>query len=393
MEAIRRRRWVVLIGGAGALALLLAVAAGAGPKTSKPIKVGYDPLTIAAGDLNQDGKDDLVVPDFNSTNPAAGKHISILAGKGNGKFKLVKTLDAPSQPDGVAIGRVGSGGEPDLILTGFTGDGELMVFEGKSGFGFKPAKEIALTGSPRKVVTDDFDGDKKRDLAVSRQTAGDTVVLLQRKNGKFAPPKSYPGGFGAEILVTRLDKDDFPDLITLNPTAGKLLTMAGTKKGKFKAPHAYRVPKGTTAITYADFDQDHINDLAVTGSSSATKASAKTNAKAKVSILLGKRGGNFEAAHEIAIGPASKVDPASITAAQLDGDHDPDLVVGSRTTGGSGLLVLFGEHKSGFSKATRINAGGAVYDSTTVRVGNRDKVPFVIAKNNAKGAVSVLGDG
>ena len=41
--------------------------------------------------------------------------------------------------------------------------------------------------------------------------------------------------------------------------------MAGAKSGKFKAPHTYKVPKGTAFMTYADFDQDHIEDLALTG--------------------------------------------------------------------------------------------------------------------------------
>ena len=72
----------------------------------------------------------------------------------------------------------------------------LVVFEGKSGFGFKPAKTIHASREPRELATDDFDGDKKRDLAVSRQTPATWLYCCSERRASSLRRRATRAGSG-----------------------------------------------------------------------------------------------------------------------------------------------------------------------------------------------------
>jgi hypothetical protein len=48
---------------------------------------GLDPRSVAVGDLNGDGKLDLVTPNYNVNNGGVGSNVSVLLGNGDGTFQ------------------------------------------------------------------------------------------------------------------------------------------------------------------------------------------------------------------------------------------------------------------------------------------------------------------
>ena len=65
---------------------------------------------MAVGDVNGDGKPDLVVANCNSDT------VSVLLGNGNGTFQAQQTFSTGFDPVSVAVGDVNGDGIPDLVV-------------------------------------------------------------------------------------------------------------------------------------------------------------------------------------------------------------------------------------------------------------------------------------
>ena len=71
---------------------------------------GANPDSVAVGDFNGDGKQDLAVANYISNN------VSILLGDGAGHFSAPTDFDAGGGPDSVAVGDFNGDGNQDLAV-------------------------------------------------------------------------------------------------------------------------------------------------------------------------------------------------------------------------------------------------------------------------------------
>ena len=78
------------------------------PQTSA---AGNHPLSVAVGDFNGDGKQDLAV-----ANAATPSNVSILLGDGAGNFSAATNFGAGSYPLSVAVGDFNGDGKQDLAV-------------------------------------------------------------------------------------------------------------------------------------------------------------------------------------------------------------------------------------------------------------------------------------
>ena len=133
--------------------------------------VGTDPFSVAVGDFNGDGKQDLAVANWNSDN------VSILLGTGTGGFGSCDEFcrgGCRSQSRwGISTG-MGSRIWRWRILVATT-----FRFFWAPGQGALVLRRILPWGTqPFSVAVGDFNGDGKQDLAVANDDFSDNVSIL-----------------------------------------------------------------------------------------------------------------------------------------------------------------------------------------------------------------------
>ncbi len=245
---------------------------------------GANPSSLAIGDFNGDGKFDLV--SANSGN-GGGTTFSILLGNGNGTFQTaVHYNSGGSIPVSVAVGDFNNDGKDDLAVTNQAGN-TLSILLGNSNGTFQlPVSYVAGT-NPSSVAVGDFNGDSILDLAVGNPNSQNVSILLGNGNGTFQSAVNY--GVGSNpvtnaIAVGYFNADSILDLAVGNGGGHAVIVMLGVGDGTFQTPVSYNLGVGNgNSVRTGDFDGDGHKDLA-----------AATGPGNAVSVLAGNGDGTFQ---------------------------------------------------------------------------------------------------
>lgn len=158
--------------GSNSVSILLGVGNGTF-RMAVNYSAGSTPTGIVAADFNGDG-----VPDLAVTNNT-GRNVSILLGIGDGTFRLAGTYPVGSGPQGVAAADLNCDGIVDLAVA--SGDfSNVSILLGVGDGTFQPTVDFPLPvgSTPTGIVTADFNGDGKSDLATGDSGSNDVSVLI-----------------------------------------------------------------------------------------------------------------------------------------------------------------------------------------------------------------------
>src|SRR6266536_995671 len=171
---------------------------------------GDGPSSVAAGDFNGDGRQDLAVANTFSNN------VSILLGNGNGTFGAATNFAAGNGPLSVAVGDFNGDGRQDLaVVNRLSTNVSILLGNGNGTFG--AATNFAVGNGPLSVVLGDFNGDGRQDLAVANQFSANVSILLGNGNGTFGAATNFAGGTGPlSVAVGDFNGDGRQDLAVAN---------------------------------------------------------------------------------------------------------------------------------------------------------------------------------
>jgi hypothetical protein len=161
---------LVLANDAATLSVLLGKGDGTFGAPSD-INLGGHQRRVAVGDLNNDGKVDIVALDDFAGN------VSALLGRGDGTFQSLAPFTATGG-DALIAADLNGDGKLDIAVSNL--NGEVDTFSGKGDGTFSLAARSTDTHSPVNLIARDFNGDGAPDLAVAdlNGISGDVSVLL-----------------------------------------------------------------------------------------------------------------------------------------------------------------------------------------------------------------------
>jgi hypothetical protein len=341
----------------GSLDSKAAVYLGNGDGTFAPAVntlIGTNASIVHIIELDGDGKPDLLVPDYLGM-------VSVLRGNGDGTFANAVTLPATNGAGDVAVGDVNGDGRVDLLVTNAGTRDVSVMLSGASGLPVTTATTLPTSAQPVGML--DLDGDGKLDLvAISYEVA----FAHGNGDGSFASPKTMvlPQGYLPTAAFADFDGDGALDMAAPDSNNAKLDILLGKGDGTFKPPATYPVGKSPSAIALADFNGDGATDVVVVDTSGMG-----------LTRYLGVGDGTVTASLAISLTQATE----AIFAADFNSDGWPDLVAVQQ----NGAIFMAGDRTGGFLNPAAVPLGAAQILASTVGDLNQDgKLDLLVVNGN-----------
>ena len=369
-------------------------------------------LVPATADFNNDGRPDLALVGTCFDLDCTGGAVDVLLNGDNGIFQPSSSNESGGFfPASAALGDLNGDGKPDIVVSNqcVRADdcthGVLGVLLGNGNGTFQPRVTYPVGGnSPTSVAVADLNGDGKLDLAVVSQlnccldgSNGSVNVLLGNGDGSFAAGVSYSSGdpFATALAIGDLNGDGKLDLVVANGNCssngfeticltGSVGVLLGNDDGTFQPAVRYSsIDAYAFSVIEGDFNGDGKPDLAM-GNNNCDGSSGCGSGS--IAVLLGKGDGTFQSATIYAAGdswPAQSVRPNALAADDLKGDGKLDLVLSSRN-------VLLGNGDGSFQPAQSYNSTGDAGTSETVADLNGDGKPDLVVSGSVFAAITEL---
>jgi hypothetical protein len=301
-------------------------------RTSQVIPgVGDGPSAIAAGDFNGHGPIDLVVVD------SLSDQVVLLPGNGDGSFAdpvVLAQLPRGSDPVAVALGDFNGDGRLDVAVAD-EGTDAVTFLRGNGNGTFGAPVTVPVGGAPDALAAVDFDGDHRDELAVATNPAGgDTAaagtvsIVRDEGSGAFAPqvtPVATVGQDPVALVAGDFAQPGVLDLVAVNRVSQTISFLQGQGDGTFAPPASSTLFDVPLSAAAADFNRDGRLDLAL-----------GEDTLANVQMFLGLGGGQFDFLDTLA--PAGIRSTPMV--ADVNGDGVPDLVILDRS---GNILVRLGQ--------------------------------------------------
>jgi VCBS repeat-containing protein len=242
---------------------------------------------------------------------------------------------------------------------------------------FSAANNSAVGNGPSGVATGDLNEDGNLDVVTSNGGSDSVSIAFGNGTGGFSASTEFPtfGSVPTAVALGDFDKDGFLDIVASNHASNNVSVLLNRNGGaNFDEVSTYQVGQTPFGVTTGDFNGDGFADIAT------------ANLFAGVTVLLNNGGVNFGSGFDREDFSAG-LGPFGITAANLDGDGDTDLVVSNIDS--NDISVLLNNGQGAFS-TTNIASGGTDTNATTVGDFNGDAFPDIFAANHDTDNVSLF---
>ena len=260
-------------------------------KGSNAYTIGQDVNSVAFGDFNGDGNQDLAVAFDGEGNIQPGG-IAILLGKSDGSFGNPVVYASGTPATHFAILDLNHDGILDIATVALNQTATVLL--GKGDGSFNPLPSYAVGGSGHAIAIADVNGDGNPDLI----TGGVTGVLLGNGDGTFHPGTPLPAVASGNLLwafaAGDLNGDGKMDLVYEDIQNQVVVPMFGNGNGGFQVGQAYMVSAFPDSIVLADYNNDSRLDIINGGGDQ--RVFSRPNNSFNIDILINNGDGTFQGA-------------------------------------------------------------------------------------------------
>lgn len=236
---------------------------------------GTAPADLAFGDIDGDGKTDMVTADIDVNK------FSVLLNTGtpgNISFAAKVDFSTSANPRSLAISDVDGDGKPDIVIINIFGTNTLSVFRNTSTAGvvsFAAKVDFPSYGGDAYISAGDIDGDNKPDIVVA-DVYSDAISVFRNTcttgNISFDSYRNYttaPGPY--YVSIGDLDGDGKPDIAVAHNTGTIMSVLKNTSivgTISLGTPVTYKVSSSSVipqSLAICDIDNDGKPDIALAG--------------------------------------------------------------------------------------------------------------------------------
>jgi fibronectin type 3 domain-containing protein len=298
-------------------------------------------------------------------------------------------------PYGIALGDLDGDGKLDLVVANY-GDNSISVFRNRGTAGaitsgtFPTGQRFDVSQAPRAVALADIDGDGKLDVLVVNSSDFISILRNTSTSGtiSLATRMDFSTGTGSRpfgVAVSDLDGDGKLDVVAANSgtfSVSVFRNISTIGSLSLRAPDSYAVATGPVGVAIGDIDRDGKPDLVV-----------PCGTDGRVSILRNTSslsGIAFAGKYDLVAG----VNPVSVALGDLDGDQRLDIVCAN--SGGDNISVYRNTSLQGdisdysFQPALSFQTGTTPYCVSLGDMNGDGKLDILVANMNSSGGVSVF---
>ena len=212
---------------------------------------GNAPIGVKIVDLDGDGKPDLLVPNYTDSTISVYRNISTNGVLTLGSFAPAVNFAVGPQPRQVAVGEIDGDGKRDVVVAN-NGGTSVSIFRNISTPGafttnsFAARVDFTTGANPHHLALVDLNGDGKLDLAIGN-SGGNTLSILRNTAtvgnitaSSFATSVDFPASpQSGGLAIGDMDGDGTPDVVLSSDSPNSISIFRNT------------TPVGNAAITFA----------------------------------------------------------------------------------------------------------------------------------------------
>jgi uncharacterized protein YjdB len=313
---------------------------------------GIHPFSLAIGDLDGDGKSDVAVLNVTSNTVSVFRNTSTSGAIGTSSFANKVDFATGVQPFGIAIGDIDGDGKLDMVVANDVSN-TISLFRNTATAGtidynsFAAKVDFATGINPVSVAIADIDRDGKPDIAVANYYSN-TISLFRNTSATggiavhslAAKVDIATGNRPYSLALADIDGDGKVDIAAANSVDNTIslfrnsATSGSITAASFESRVDFIAGTQPYCIAIADIDGDGKADIAVTNAISRTVSVFRNTATS---------GSLTSASLAAKVDLAAGVLPYSIAIGDINGDGKPDLVVSNygNTRSGTTSVSVF----------------------------------------------------
>jgi hypothetical protein len=314
-----------------------AACAGASVFTNAAnLSTGSGPVSVAVGDFNNDGKQDIAAANYNSSNT-----VSIRLGNGAGNFSGTTDVGVGTSPAAVAVGDFNNDGKQDFAAANQL-SATVSIRLGDGLGGFTGMTEVSVGSFPVSVAVGDFNNDGKQDIAAVNSNSNTVSIRLGDGAGNFSGMTEVNiGTFPISVAVGDFNEDGKQDIAVANSRSATVSIRLGDGLGGFTGMTEVSAGTNPYSVAVGDFNNDSKQDIAIANFSTNT-----------VSIRLGNGAGNFSGTTDVGVG----TNPISVAVGDFNNDGKQDIAAANYNSSNT-VSIRLGNGAGNFSGTTDVGVG------------------------------------